>query len=96
MVEIKVGDANMRVTDIADKSLVKNPQDLKLDRIKAPRTVPWVHVIAYITGTVEESVRRGSKIREPPKWVLLQSEMKKKGLKKRDFTGGSNILKPED
>ena len=55
-----------------------------------------MHVIAYITGTVEESVRRGSKIREPPKWVLLQSEMKKKGLKKRDFTGGSNILKPED
>ena len=37
-----------------------------------------MHVTAYITGTVEESVRRGSKIREPPKWVLLQSDMKKR------------------
>ena len=44
-----------------------------------------MHVIAYITGTVEESVRRGSKIREPPKWVLLQSEMKKKRIKEERF-----------
>lgn len=44
-----------------------------------------MHVIAYITGTVEESVRRGSKIREPPKWVLHQSEMKKRIKEERFY-----------
>lgn len=54
--EIKAGGLNRRVTDFIVMSLVKDPQEVKLDgEDKSPQNCSLWPSIAYIMGRVEES-----------------------------------------